>query len=83
MRTIDQIEHPVFRITIMKMNDKHLLRVEAGPYEQVYKFTPDMAEGPADIRRLVDDAFLEKVKALFDGMHGHFLPAVRKLKGRD
>ncbi|MFZ9700856.1 MAG: hypothetical protein ACO3AF_07240 [Flavobacteriales bacterium] len=82
MRIVDTIPHPEFRISILKMNDKWLLRIEAGPYEQVYKFTTEMASDTDEIKRLASPEFLAQVKVQFDAMHGIFLPAVRTLKGR-
>lgn len=82
MRIVDTIPHPEFRISILKMNDKWLLRIEAGPYEQVYKFTTEMASDTDEIKRLASPEFLAQVKTQFDAMHGIFLPAVRTLKGR-
>ena len=82
MRIVDTIPHDEFRISILKMNDKWLLRIEAGPYEQVYKFTTERAADTDEIKRLASPEFLERVKIQFDAMHGIFLPAVRNLKGR-
>jgi len=82
MRIVDTIPHAEFRISILKMNDKWLLRIEAGPYEQVYKFTTEMAANPDEIKLLANPEFLEQVKTQFDAMHAVFLPAVRGLKGK-
>jgi hypothetical protein len=82
MRIVDTIPHAEYRISILKMNDKWLLRIEAGPYEQVYKFTTEMAANTDEIKQLASPEFLEKVKIQFDSMHHIFLPAVRALKGR-
>ncbi|MFM2286809.1 MAG: hypothetical protein RLZZ543_2306 [Bacteroidota bacterium] len=69
MRIIDSIPHPQLRISIFSMNDKYQVKIEAGPYEQTYKFEKDDVEGLEDLKARVDDAFLEKVAAIFREMH--------------
>jgi hypothetical protein len=70
MRIIDSIPHPQLRISIFSMNDKYLVKFEAGPYEQTYKFDHDAVEGLVDLKSRVDDTLLEKVAAVFREMHG-------------
>src|SRR5436853_498463 len=41
MRIIDSIAHPSITISIFQMNDKYLVKFEAGPMEQVFKFSID------------------------------------------
>jgi hypothetical protein len=38
MRVLETIPHPSITITIFQMNDKFIVKFEAGPMEQVFKF---------------------------------------------
>lgn len=69
MRVIDTIPHPDFSITIHFYNEKFLLKIEAGPYEQVYKFTREMASSPEEVKALITPEFLLQARITFDGMH--------------
>jgi len=73
MRTLDTIPHPHLRISIMYMNEKYLLKVETGPYEQIYKFTREMAADIDQVKKIVTPEFLEEVTAVFNKMHENFL----------
>ncbi|MCB0584437.1 MAG: hypothetical protein KDD06_03795 [Phaeodactylibacter sp.] len=59
MRIAGYIEHPVLKITIFQMENKLAVKLEAGLFEQTYKFrTGSQVSGVEDIRRLVDDSFI-------------------------
>ena len=53
----------------MYMNEKFILKFEIGPYEQIYKFTKEMAVDVEAVKKICDDAFMENVLAQFDKMH--------------
>ena len=70
MRIIGNIEHPVLKITVFKMENKISIKFESGLYEQTYKFrTGDGMETFEDVEKLVDSAFLEKVGDILQTMH--------------
>jgi hypothetical protein len=69
MRTLDTIYHPQMYIGIMYMNEKFILKFEIGPYEQVYKFTKEMAADVDAIKKLCDESFQKQVMDIFDQMH--------------
>jgi len=72
MRTLDTIPHPNMYICIMYMNEKFILKFEIGPYEQVYKFTKEMAPDVDTVKKICDENFQKEVMALFDQMHEGF-----------
>jgi hypothetical protein len=41
MRIVGYIEHPVLKITVMQMNNRFVLKLEANMLEQTYKFHED------------------------------------------
>ena len=69
MRIIDTIAHPQLRISIFSMNDKYLIKFEAGPYEQTFKVDHDEVEGLTDLKSKVTDDVLEKIAGIFRIMH--------------
>lgn len=69
MRIIETIPHPQLRISIFSMNDKYLVKIEAGPYEQVYKVDQMEIDGLNALKKLMNDDFLEGVATVFRTMH--------------
>lgn len=62
MRIIGYINHPILKITIFQMENKFSVKLESGLIEQTYKFrTGEGINSLEDIRRLVDEEFLEAV----------------------
>lgn len=75
MRILDTIPHPVARISILHMNEKFILKIENGPYEQVFKFTHEMAPDIETVKKIADAQFIEQQIAAFDQMHQSFFAA--------
>ncbi len=82
MRIIGNIEHPILKITVFKMDNKLSVKFETGLYEQTYKFREsDELKNMEGIQKLVDGPFIEAVLNEFKQMHrlnmeawGRFLP---------
>ena len=72
MRIIANIPHPKITISIFSMNDKYLVKFEAGPMEQIFKFFNDEVNGVEGVKKMVDDEFLEKVMERFNEMFVSF-----------
>lgn len=68
MRIIGNIPHPDFRISVFHMNDKYIVKFEAGPMEQTFKFDQSTFSGVEAISKAIDEEFLKKVKARFNEM---------------
>lgn len=69
MRVIGQIPHPTLRITVMQMNDKFIIRMEAGPMEQLFKFDQSRYPGLETIEALADEAFIKTAIDRFNEMY--------------
>ena len=68
MRYLQEISHPHFRVGLYAWNNKFIVKIESGPYEQTYKISEmDMAT-PEEVMILVDEAFLQKVAERFRDM---------------
>jgi hypothetical protein len=81
MRTLETVSHPRFLITILQFNNKYILRFETGPYEQLYKFTPEMAAGIEAVKAYLTPEFLEEVGRHFDDMHQTLVKGFREKQG--
>ena len=70
MRHVADIPHPAVKITLLAWNGKFLLKLEQGNLEQTYKVAElDLLTGSdAEVRELLDDAFLAAAIARFPAM---------------
>lgn len=75
MRIIDSIPHPKITISVFSMNDKYLVKFEAGPMEQTFKFYHEEVNGVEGVKKTIDDEFLEKVMERFNEMYLSFKAA--------
>jgi len=79
MRLIENISHPLFRISIHEYNDKYIVSFAGGPMEQLYRFDKETVslEG---IKTALDEPFLEEVKGQHNGMYDLFKKAFNSAK---
>ena len=68
MRIIDRIQHPDMLITLFHMNDKYIVKFEAGLMEQIFKFSQEQFPGVEQIKNALDETFLNKVIMRFHDM---------------
>lgn len=68
MRIIDTIPHPSITISIFQMNDKYIVKFEAGPMEQAFKFTTTEVKGVEHIKQIINADFIETVRNRFNEM---------------
>lgn len=68
MRIIDSIPHPSISISIFQMNDKYIVKFEAGPMEQAFKFYTEDVKSVEKLKSIIDDEFIEKVRLRFNEM---------------
>ncbi len=68
MRIIDSIPHPSISISIFQMNDKFIVKFEAGPMEQAFKFYTEDVKSVDGLKKLINDDFIEKVRTRFNEM---------------
>ena len=73
MRTVAELPHPEFKITIMSMNAKFIIKLEQGSIEQTYKIPEmDLTDGVNSVFELLDEVFLKTVSARFTEMRKDF-----------
>jgi hypothetical protein len=70
MRIIAELPHPDMKISIMSMNQKFIVKMEKGVYEQIFKVAEmDLTDGVNSVFELLDEAFLTKAAERFKEMH--------------
>lgn len=73
MRVIAELPHPDFKITIMSMNQKFIVKMEKGVYEQIFKVAEmDLTDGVNSVFELLDEEFLNKAGERFKEMNRDF-----------
>jgi hypothetical protein len=70
MRILGQIPHPDLLISVFKSGNKFILKFEAGPFEQSYKFMQaDRLNEFEDVKGLVNEDLIKEVFHIFDQMN--------------
>ena len=79
MRIIGEIEHPVLKITVFKLNERLSVKFESGLYEQIYKFRSGQGADTLDeVRKIVDSDFIEDVALELQQMHRRKMTALAR-----
>ncbi len=69
MRIIAELPHPDFKISILNMNQKFIIKIEQGSLEQSYKVPEiDLTDGVNSVFELLDEVFLKSVATRFAEM---------------
>lgn len=69
MRIIDTIPHPSITISIFQMNDKFIVKFEAGPMEQSFKFDTADVKSLEGVKAIINPDFIETVRKRFNEMY--------------
>ncbi|MEQ1586955.1 MAG: hypothetical protein ABL895_13795 [Cyclobacteriaceae bacterium] len=68
MRVVKEIPYPHFKITIFHWNNRYLIKLESGSFEQTFKISELDVFSEDEVLALLDDAFLEQALHRFDDM---------------
>lgn len=58
MRIVDEIEHPRFKIQIFNYNNKYIVKIELGQFEQSFKIGEIDVMGLDDVKGMITNDFL-------------------------
>lgn len=76
MRVVSTLhKHPKITTTIFQMNDKYIIKFEAGDMEQVFKLPQTEAGGIDAIDKMLTESFINKVIERFNEMFVSFKAA--------
>lgn len=68
MRTIAEIPHHTFRISVFSYNAKYIVKIELDQFEQIYKINEMDVMGLEDIKKMLTVQFLENCMDRFLSM---------------
>jgi hypothetical protein len=70
MRVIKEIPYQHFKITIFHWNNRYLIKLESGSFEQTFKISELDVFSEDEVLALLDETFLEQALNRFDEMAG-------------
>lgn len=79
MRVIADIPHEACKITVFAWNSKYIIKLEKGLLEQTYKIDEYELRGIEDIKKLLDETFVQKVLERFNDMRSDFGEALDRI----
>lgn len=68
MRVVGEIPHPECKITIFHWNERYLIKLELGPFEQTFKINEYDLTSEADLHKIVSEDFIGDAMARFSDM---------------
>jgi hypothetical protein len=68
MRVVGEIPHPECKITIFHWNNRYLIKIEAGPFEQTFKISEHDISNEGDLNRILSEEFIGQAIARFSDM---------------
>jgi hypothetical protein len=82
MRVIAELPHPDCKITIFSMNQKFIIKLEKGIFEQIYKLSElDVPDGVNGVFQILDIEFMESAARRFEHMREDFKGAFKRYDG--
>lgn len=79
MRVVGEIPHPACKITLLYWNNKYLIKLESGPFEQTFKVSEFDITSEADLPRIVDGEFIKQAMERFTDMSRSLGQAIDQL----
>jgi hypothetical protein len=68
MRVVGEIPHPEMKITIFHWNNRYLIKLEWGPFEQTFKIEEYDLTSETEVNQIVSELFLNEALARFSEM---------------
>jgi len=78
MRYIKDIPNQHFKISVYQWNNKYIIKIEAGMFEQTYKIDEYEITNLEEIEKCMDTEFLTKVSTRFEGMQADFGDSLKR-----
>jgi hypothetical protein len=79
MRIIAELPHPDFKISILFMNNKYIVKTEQGSLEQTFKIADiDLLDGVNSVFEILDQEFLKTVSTRFVEMRRDWIDTFKR-----
>lgn len=79
MKVINTITHEKCNITFFHWNNRYLIKLEAGPFEQTYKVEQYDLSSEDELTKIVNEDFINQAMARFDAMSASLVEAMGKI----
>lgn len=79
MRVIGNMVHEKCNITFFHWNNRYLIKLEAGPFEQTFKVQEYDLASEEDLKKIVDEDFIAQSMNRFDEMAQSLSAAMDKI----
>ena len=78
MRIVGEIPHPSCKITIFAWNNRYLIKLENGMFEQTFKINQFDVSGDSEVFQMVDETFVREALIRFEEMSGSLHAAISR-----
>jgi hypothetical protein len=68
MRVVGEIPHSDCKITIFHWNNRYLIKLEQGPFEQTFKIAEYDLGSEAEVKQVVTEEFIQSAIRRFEAM---------------
>ncbi len=82
MRTIGFISHPIFKISVFSWSEKFIVKIEAGLFEQIYKFRESDFNSWEELKEFFNAAMIADVNSTFNKMAEDSVRAAKRFSTR-
>jgi hypothetical protein len=79
MRVVGEIPHPDCKITLLSWNNRYLIKIEQGLFEQTYKINIADLSSDSELMEMVDEQFVRECVDRFPKMHESLASAMSRL----
>ena len=79
MRIIGEIPNSECKITLFSWNNRYLIKLEQGLFEQTYKIDQFELTGESDLQQIVNTQFIQEALIRFESMNQSLQNAIRTL----
>ncbi len=79
MRVIKEIAHPSCKITLFAWNNRYIIKVERGFFEQTFKLNEYDLNHEQEVVQLVDEEFVSQCIARFEQMAASLAQAQHRI----
>lgn len=83
MRLVKDIPHERYKIQLFSYNEKYILKIELGQFEQTYKIGQLDVEGPGDVEKMITPELLSNALHRFLSMREDWATAFKLKNGTE
>lgn len=80
MRVVREVPHPELKITVFHWNNRYLIKLEAGAFEQTYKISEFDITSEEEVIALLDADFLAQTLVRFNEMANTLAKAMARME---